>query len=568
MWFLQWRSHQPGGLGKFAHEFLLEFPERLRTAEMVSVGWPRSGRYSLEDCVRVWGQFPKYKRQPYRPYVPGSSPTQEEFERQCERIAEQARGVRRLSEMEYGQEARDSFIEMFEERSLRPLESRLDTPDDIKRCATDLAYLASGDFSELRKIEISRHPNAALLVESLTPEYFWTFCAKAALERLPYHLSELCTNIETSFNPAERWSKEVWYFDGLIVALIEMMDRHAARVRGSIASTSVSEMIMDRFDFAREMRGNVLLVGDARLGKSVSAETCCRMWPGRWRLVTVPQGNRRSDFIEAHAKAMNLVFAKRPTFSELEDAVKHVLRHGEFLIAYDEFHAAVPDNAEKDRAPWRLNWLRGNVVDRNLGVIFSATRQSYSQALKLFMKNTSWAIEQHAGRLHDTVSFGCDRDDMEASPVLSRRDVLNITAMKFPDIAEGVREQIAVAAYGTNTPPQSIDALAKAAKWKARKAGRTTPNTLDAQEAIADWQARTSHEDIEQGAPRANAIGNRQTSPTAPDVKVPAGHRKPSSRPAAALLPPSGSRGATTFPTGEDSAPSRLPSDRAELEIA
>ncbi len=44
MWFLQWLSHQPGGFGKFGRDFLLEFPELLRTAEMVSVGWPRSGR--------------------------------------------------------------------------------------------------------------------------------------------------------------------------------------------------------------------------------------------------------------------------------------------------------------------------------------------------------------------------------------------------------------------------------------------------------------------------------------------------------------------------------------------
>jgi len=383
----------------------------------------------------------------------------------------------------------------------------------IERCVADLETMLNGELSVLRKLDSATNANAAIVIERLTPVFFWEKCAIAALTHLPAHLASLCTDIEAGFDAPEGWSEGVWFFEGLIDALLEMMGRHATQERSAVAPTNISEMIGERFEFSLEMQANVLLVGDSRLGKTVSLEANCRARPGACRRVVVPAGNRRHDFLNAHAEALYLTYDKRPTSARLEDDLKHVLLHCGLLIAYDEFHAAIPDKSDRERAPWRLNWIRGSVVDRNLGVIFSATRQKYSQALKLFLNKTRWAIEQHAGRLHDVVTFGVDRDDTEAPPVFSSQDILKIAAVKFPDIAEEVREKIAIAAQETTSPAQSIEALAKSAKWKARKAGRTSPTAIDAKEAIAELKSRTSHEAIEQGAPRAGTIKRGSSEP-------------------------------------------------------
>ncbi len=456
LWFLQWRSHQPGGLDKFVQEFLLEFPECIHTRQMAEIPRPRSGCYSLEECVHLWGSLPKNKKTPWDNGLGHGEP-----------------GHATSSAAE-----RLTLCELNEHRLLN--------------CASDIAYLLEGDTSELRKIDLATHRNAARLVATLTPDFFFKECADEALHKLPGYLAALCVELGPGFGEGG-----VWYFDGLIAALLEGMDRHATKARAAIAKTTVSETVFDKLEFAIGMRANVLLAGDARLGKSVTLEAESRMRPGQCRLVTIPNETGEREFMEAHAKALHWSYDSKTPTNELKSAVKHIVAHSGLFLAYDEFHFAVPSRPRRNGSPPRLDWIRCNVVDRKLGVVFCTTRQGYGRALSEFMKDTKWAIEQWAGRLHDVTLFGSDADDSAAAPALNPDDILAIAAQKFPDVDNAVLEEIASEAYDTNTAPHTVEAILLQACWLARKAGRSTPTEADARLAIQEWKRQPAHEAFE-----------------------------------------------------------------------
>jgi hypothetical protein len=512
MWFIQWRSHQPGGLDKFVQELLLEFPERMRSPAMRAVPWPRSGHYTLEECVQLWGSLPKNRRT------------------MADRLAEErASGREQTSPSEMlGGFKTDGSATM------------------LLSCAKDIAYLLRGDLSELRKIDLATHRNAARLVETLTPGFFWNECVEEAFKSLAGRLARICVEPGQGFS-----TSDVWYFDDLAGALIEMMDRHAARERQSIAKTTVSEMIMDRFEFAVEMRASVLIAGDARLGKSVTFEAACRMRPGRARLVTVPEGVGVRELVEKHAEAIYLAMPAGTTLREHNAAVAMVVRQSGLFFSYDEFHFAIPQKPPRNGSPPRMDWIRANVVDMKRGAAFSTTRQAYGTSMSEFLKQTKWAVEQWAGRLDSLRCFGSDPGDTQ-TPVFSREDILAIATHKFPEIAAEVLEYIAIAALGASAAPQVLESLLKAATWSAMKAGRSKPNTRDAEGAIAEWKESVRHESFEVGVPDAMEI---KGSPTLCDAR---------SEPAA-LLPRGGRPPAIDFPSKRALSPT--PDSRA-LETA
>src|SRR5208282_5289724 len=62
LWFIQWKSLQPGGLFKFTEEILEEFPERIGTPTMRRAA---GRKLSIEEKVQTWGELPR----PGRPYA-------------------------------------------------------------------------------------------------------------------------------------------------------------------------------------------------------------------------------------------------------------------------------------------------------------------------------------------------------------------------------------------------------------------------------------------------------------------------------------------------------------------
>lgn len=523
IWFLQWQSHQPGGLDRFVHEFLLEFPERLRTRAMAEIPSPRSGRHTLENAVRIWGNLPENRRRWY--------------------LSEQAA----IARHNLAPRDDDAVLEPLRRNGPSSVAEKLGAAsgDDLLSCARDIANLLNGDFSELRKIDLTRHANATAVVETLTPEFFWRHCAEAAVKNLPGYLRDLCSDLDNGFGAPDdtkpdqpvaqwRWTSSVWFFDGLVPALLEMMDRHSAKARASIASTSITELMMDRMAFAISERANVLLAGDARLGKTVTIETNCR--PGRLRVVQVPPEHGERDFIAAHAAPFHLSCNSKTSLMELREQVKYVLAHSGLVVAYDEFHFAIPMRPRRGDNPSRLDFIRRNVVDRKLGAVFCTTIQSYSHSLSEFVAKTRHAIEQWVGRIHDHRAFGSDPSDLTAPPPLSIADLWSIARNKFPEVDGELLETVAAMAIQNPSPAHWVESILKAARWNAKKSGRPVPMAEDIQAALADLEIQPAAEEFQtRSGPKPRAITS------APD----------SSREAAAPLQERGER--TTLPSVQHS---------------
>lgn len=57
MWYIQWRSFQPGSVRKLVDDLLAAFPDRFITESMKTAGPPRNGRYTLAQCWQAWNGF-------------------------------------------------------------------------------------------------------------------------------------------------------------------------------------------------------------------------------------------------------------------------------------------------------------------------------------------------------------------------------------------------------------------------------------------------------------------------------------------------------------------------------
>jgi hypothetical protein len=191
----------------------------------------------------------------------------------------------------------------------------------------------------------------------------------------------------------------------------------------------------------------------------------------------------------------------------------------------------LPRKPSKNAAPWLLDWIRGNVVDRKLGIAYSTTRQAYTKALSEFVKHSRYAIDQWAGRIDRTLQLGEDESVKDAPPAIPHSDLLLIARQKAPELDEDILDDIANEALGHKNSANAVHSLLSLTCWNARKDGRKNPTSADAQAAIQEWKLQPAHDEFE------NASGP-------PKIR-----QKPAPlKPSAATPPKRGSLPAATMP--------------------
>ncbi len=359
--FLQWHSHQSGGLDAFREELLQHSAEWLGNEAMLKAGVPQSGAWTLDEMIPVWQSIKR------------------------------------------------------------------DGTDRYSLTSGFRDWLAANVFESVPVAEWKKHHGPQLrdgLAKYNYPFLSALFVHRARLELSPFLVS-VCIDQDAGSIPI--------YFVGLIPALCAAMDRHAARVEKQIGQTAIKDKVFQRLEFAQAKCFPSSILGDARIGKTVSVSTWCNMRPGCRRLVTVPETNTGWDFYAAHADALGISYTPQTTERALKRAVEFVLMHTKLFLVYDEFHYALPVRVTKRSQPHRLNWIRSRVVDRGLGCAFFATRQTFDSTMVKFVSETKYQMEQWIGRI--------------AAPLvlvskLEPADVLNIARSKFPQVDPDVLENI------------------------------------------------------------------------------------------------------------------------------
>ena len=192
------------------------------------------------------------------------------------------------------------------------------------------------------------------------------------------------------------------------------------------------------------------------------------------------------DFHRRVAEALGIHCSYGSNPSRLKERVEYVIEHSGLFLVFDEAAFLIPQNYSATTPPQRLNWVRTEIVDRNLPVALAVTPQAFKSAIARFVKKTSYTMEQYFGRNFLTRTL----------PVsLGEKDMIAVARIHFPEIDEDALGYIASEARPRRTtckpsrPSPSTRHLAKgtdrisldhieaavAAVLPTAQAGRTEP---------------------------------------------------------------------------------------------
>jgi hypothetical protein len=415
IWFLQWISNQPGGVEGFVRRLVQQFSHRFTTGAMRS---PK-GRQDTTVATAV-GRLSSLPRS--------------------------AIGRLRLSNqalIEIGVEDDDRYVE----------------------------HEPNGRIIQMApKVE-------AEIIRAADPKNLQQLCQQTALEELPTLLCEVCQQAWRPFpeHTLNQTDLSAWYVDDVLALISDGMRHHTMQVMDSIAHTEVTKIIFDELEHAARDRQPVFIVGPSRIGKTVALGAWTSMHPGLGRLVTVPDCNRERDFLEAHADALGVSHNPGTSMADLRANVKYVMRWARLLVVYDEGHYLLPTRYSKGTPPSRLNWIRGQIIDRGNGCAVFATPQAYDRAFDAYVKKTQYTFEQWVGRIGKPLPL---------PRRLVNEELLAVVRKLCPSLDDHLVVLVAACA---SVSDEYLSLIGKIYSWAlhfAKKAERSTPCETDIDKAL------------------------------------------------------------------------------------
>ncbi len=333
-------------------------------------------------------------------------------------------------------------------------------------------------------------------------DYFAKKHYQRAKENLPGLLVDLCERLDCEYLSAS-------YHPDLYTALCECMDRHAEATRGQLASTRVADMVFKRLEFTRNGNDPALILGDARIGKTKSVSTWAAMYPGQARVVTVPSDDSMTAFYYAHADALGLDYTPSTSTKALKFDIEFIIANSGLLFIYDESHFLAPQNYTAKTPPARMNWVRGCLIDRGVGVAFFSTRQSYEASMGKYGKKTQYQFEQWTGRIAPPLILPAELDSSE---------LLATARAMFPNLDGDLLEIVVQRCAVRRTGLREIGGAVRYACFLAQRDGRMEPTLDDVDGAFVEFLGEQQDQPAEppRRAREANALpapGRRATQP-------------------------------------------------------
>lgn len=435
LWFLQFISqpaNYPGGLTRFASDFIAAQSDRIGTVHMRKAK-AKAGRYSAADAIAILHD-----------------------------LSDDA--VRAL----FGSETwliENEFL-----------------------CSSKAEYW---EDSPPKKSPLSRSQCNALLADRLTDKSAHKICVEAAKNHLVEYLKRVCEVAHVGFRNSKTESVSghryldasipegsPWYFANVADALLAFMSDREASVRSRIADTEITRLVTRWIQKSRNTKQSVMITGNSRFGKTEAVKMNAEIAPGSCRLVQTPDSTAIGDLLREVARVLGLDVPLHSSVRELRERIEYVLRFSNLQLIFDESQMLLPGAFSRNTAPARLNWVRRSMMDRNIPVVFVCTPQSYLPAKNRFVRATGFAMEQFDERILKTV---------ELPKELSEDDLLAVARIHFPNQREEYLQFIVDQAIATERNFVSdIGKIALLAKDNAQEAGRKLPILADIEAAMAD----------------------------------------------------------------------------------
>jgi len=422
LWYIQWRSLRPLGLKTLADEMLARFPERVGTPSMRRFGCKPGKKLTREQVIEVREEIPLGKDKfPLR--------------------GEVLRDYYDLS---------DFILDDEEEQHQRP--DRVDS-------SSPRAYSADDFLGYIRE----------------------------ASHSLSTHLMRICLNPKTTFEKSrscyDQDHADVWYFDGLIEALIVHRRRGMQEARARLADTEISKRIISTLDFCQRRRRMALIEGNAGIGKSATVKAWCEMMGGIARYVEIPSSGDERSFYSAIAEALGV--ARGPSYNgqQIKLRVEEALKQSGLLVVLDEAQFCWPQQNRPRGTPGRMQWIK-TAFDFGAAIVLVGL-PDFTKWQALYVAKTLWSDEQFERRLNRKVSLP------ESHPV---EDLTRIARVLHPN---GDRAAWALlAGYALAAAKKQASAIMEALESAtdfAEQDGRTFPIFEDIEEAIRlDFQPMES----------------------------------------------------------------------------
>ncbi len=430
MWFLQWVSipeNYAGGLSKFAADFIDDCSEKIGPRSLIEKGRRALTSEDLEaiieDLPNVDDLFPDPETKQWLSAV--------------------------MCDLEFGDDLGEQTLQQ------------------LKKARID--RLAQLDFAALQ-----------------AP------CIEAARRDLVDYFFMVCTDIETHFTRGERcfgqnparpgsfkYGLRLWYWPGMWDCFFEWMEQRAAKVRSSIAETSVTKEVFRWLDLARKSRRGVMIIGNSRFGKTEAIRCWSGMYPWRARIIETPSSSAEGELLREIARALGIRAHRSTKFNELRAVIDIVLRQSQVMLIFDEFQFMIPSNPGRRSDPPRLNYVRRAIMDIPLATAFICTPQSWKRVEKNYLKVTGYTIEQFEGRLL--------RSAVVLPEELPRDEMIAVARIHFPGLSVDHLEWIVrqVRAF-QGSVLSCIENIARLSRIHAEEGGRASLKLDDIKLAISE----------------------------------------------------------------------------------
>lgn len=387
VWFLQWRSHQDGGLKRLVADLCARFPDRIATPAMQQLGVKPGQIYNAKQVEQVRAEIPSGE----------------------------------IDFLLKGETDLAAFVSV---------------PDE----PTDPVERYTGTWRQDRESALSRvEADAAKHPASYAAADFSTRCRDAAAQHLERQIGELCLDPSIALVDGSPW-----YFPTLVSTLRGLLARHVATRRAATNNTAIGKQVFEALDYALATGKMVLIDGRERRGKSHATKSWCEQHQGAVRYALLEATNDDFSFFRILAESIGVSCSLKSKAQELRERVAETLQKSKLMLVIDEAHYLWPQSHYRHTTPGRINWLMTALVNHGVPVALVTTPQFF-RSQKEIEDRTHWTSGQFTGRIghYAKLPENLSQDDLRlvARTMLPEGDSRSIESLA--DYAQGSKKYLA-----------------------------------------------------------------------------------------------------------------------------
>lgn len=457
IWFIQYLSHQDGGLAAVANNLLAQFSDRLGSASMNASGKSEAQNFTADEIREIRLEMPSQLRQRF--------PLRGETRTDRLELAGKPGRLKRRAEIDHAlQVGRTNFFQ-----------SASDGMDSFEAMMTGRREEQEKQDQEEAKKHPSYYPFSMLhelcrlvAVEGIEarPD------REPAIPNLERELAELC--LDPAWDLANGGP---WYF----VALLDCLRKYqtewieARRLRGVV--TDLGRLVEETLDYTLASRRMTLIDGLARTGKTFSAKAWCEQNPGRVRYVEVPSTSDEIGFFRAIARALGVSISLASKAQQLRLRIEETLQAGQLGLVLDEAHYIWPNQIDsRSPLPSRVNWIMTALVNKGVPVCLITTPQ-FLKNQRALEARTRWTSEQFIGRIGHY---------QKLPDSLAPADLAKVATALLPEGDEKSIEALVLYAQGSAKYLAGIESVVCRARYLARMQNRVEVIFNDVKNAIKE----------------------------------------------------------------------------------